>query len=105
MHIPYNLVDELEPDFGMKPKTALETARGDAQPAEPRRMWTYNLSEMARELEDEPTFGPDPLGRLLKSQVAEQRPCLPIHRAMARMLHADERYANRTFMPGGLLVE
>ena len=29
---------------------------------------------------------------------------LPIHRAMRTMLHADERYANRVFMPGGLLA-
>ena len=35
---------------------------------------------------------------------AEERPYLPIHRALSRMLHADERYENRVFMPGGLLA-
>ena len=29
---------------------------------------------------------------------------LPIHRALSRMLHADERYENRVFLPGGHLV-
>jgi hypothetical protein len=29
---------------------------------------------------------------------------LPIHRAMRVMLHADERYENKVFLPGGLLV-
>ena len=29
---------------------------------------------------------------------------LPIHNAMRVMLHADERYANKAFLPGGLLA-
>ena len=34
----------------------------------------------------------------------EAREPLPIHRALSRMLHADERYENKAFMPGGLLA-
>ena len=32
------------------------------------------------------------------------KPLLPIHNAMRRMLHADERYENKAFLPGGLLA-
>jgi hypothetical protein len=77
-------------------------------------MWNYNLSEMARE--EEPPLGPVPKTAFEKIEEglkealeiarghappAEERPYLPIHRAMSQMLHADERYTNRTFMPNG----
>ena len=77
-------------------------------------MWTYDLSEMARE--EEPQLGPQTAFEKIEeglkealeiargnAQAADERPYLPIHRAMSRMLHADERYESRTFMPGGLL--
>ena len=51
---------------------------------------------------EEPGVGPISPSQV--PQAAEDRPYLPIHRAMARMLHADKRYESRTFMPGGQFV-
>jgi hypothetical protein len=87
-HEFWGLDYELEPNFGpILPKTAfekIEEGSGNAQAVEER-----------------PCPSPPAFWRLLNSRVAAERPYLPIHRAMVRMLHADERYANRVFMPNG----
>ena len=102
-----------EPDFGPAPKTAfekiedglkeaLEIARGNARPAEERpKVTLYTGYEPLNLSYSDWLFGEE----FSSAEGAEERPYLPIHRAMSRMLHADERYENRAFMPGGLLVK
>ena len=90
MQAPYHLVDELEPGFGRLPPAPAATPDFTVNPP----------------LQEIPALPHQPLSWIPDKQGPRSGvpPRPPIHRAMSRMLHADERYENRAFMPAGQFV-